>query len=226
MKRLLIVLVAALVLLTVITVGFAAMYFQQTTEVKKLQTEQENTDEEVTDTVDETEVTQIPEETSITYTDVGMGVNITYGSSWTLSSNTVVTEGTTDDGGIGSPVITDYEVNFVKDTYSIEFTKILGGVGGLEFGLDPAMYSYTILPNPIANIVRYATIGDDNWFYVHEVDCVNVPAEMLNNGTVCVDPFFPGFGDTNWASVVRANNISDSAILTEIDEIVLSAVNL
>lgn len=202
------------------------MYLQQGTELKTLKVTEQDSREELARVIEENEILEEQSQpTVLTYTDTGMGVNITYPASWILSTNNQITEDIGNAGSEYGPIITTYELTLSKNGNNATFSKILGGVGGVEFGLNPLEYDYQVIDDDTVNLVRYSLLGENNWSYASEADCSDLPSDLVNGATVCVSPFFPGFGTATFASVVRAEGITDSGILEELDAIVLTAVN-
>lgn len=215
-----------IVFLSVLCTILVVLYLQQGTELKTLKVTEQDSREELARVIEENEILEEQsQEALITYTDAGMSVHITYPISWLLSTNNQITE---DIGNVGSeygPVITTYEVTLSKNGNNATFSKILGGVGGVDFGLNPSEYDLEVISGTIVNLVRYSLAGENNWNYAAQTDCAEIPTDLVNGAEVCISPFFPGFGTATFASVVRAEGITDSGILEELDAIVLTAVN-
>lgn len=149
------------------------------------------------------------------------GVEVTYPVSWSGRLETEISEDFVYEPTHGK-VISEYKYILTKEASTLTFLRILGATGFLPDGVRSSEANVVEVGT---NVLRISQIGDDNWGYYQKLSCSDVDPTLFDLTTMdyCYVPLFPGFGTENGASQVSLQS-SDSALISEADEIVLSSI--
>lgn len=208
-----------IVILLISTGAFAYLFFSQSTKAGVLELQVESLQNTLA-SLESEEGDTSPESNTTKFVDIGMEINLEYPLSWTMELNTQSTDDFVYEPIYGR-VIEKYELILVKNATELKFTKILGAVDGFPAGFNDSEMDYIDLGN---NLMRISENGANEWSYVQKLACSDYTGEPfdMSEYDICYANFFPGFGKyANYAGI----NSSDLTLLSEADNIVLSALN-
>lgn len=215
-----------IVLLLIIGISaLGVFYYMKYTEAQNLQSKLNTANLKLTDA--EAKVAELESKAgttsgNLTFSDSGLEFDVKYPSGWELSANTKLEDKTTFP-----VVITGYALILKKDTSTLTFSKLLGGVGDMGTIYKTSEFDVVELKDATGDsvdVLRVSEKGKNEWKYVTKVDCSDVPDESLvAAGDLCgAGGFFSGFGGVG-ASTARLV-ASDEKVIKEADQIVISTL--
>lgn len=153
--------------------------------------------------------------------DIFLGLDAILPSPWGVDNEIVLQNDFTYDEATAASgqLATEYVVKLTKGATSLQFEKMLGGIGLMPFGVS-AEYQGEVLSDELIRY-RYIENPDEPWMYSDIVPCDDVDPMDLNGATVCA---MRAVG-LNSAVFVMLSGDASSDDLAEADAIMLSATD-